>query len=453
LGGDADADKSENGQQLRSAPSEGDPASSAATRGGDEAAELPANEESRQQAASMGEEAVSSRQFLSHFLHRDVFELFFGVISSTIARCPFLSEREAHERVLKGLLAEVDSAAAAGDAPPFEHGGQNAVANVVINYVTASNELISNVPHDFSKLRAMCAATTQQYRRSVKYFEQQSAIFADLPPIWQMEVPTRKDRRVVKWALILDAKDARDEIAKAYGEIRDGCFKALKDEWLSLPIQERLAVAQVLDAMAGEGKQLMQGSRSSCPFPAPKRSAPALLVAEHGSGCKTALALALRVAKRLPQTFAADDELASLTVDHIIPGAVFLRFIGASSCASDGQSLLRSLILEMREILDPSSQQQSIPSTIADLASALLSCLQLASVECPVILVICGLDLLPVGDPVRELGFWLPQVLSPGPLLSPVSCRLSRLLFRLSPLPFPLASAGHAVDADALGWG
>ena len=238
--------------------------------------------ESRHQAAGRGEEAISTREFLSNCLHNNCFDLFFGLISSVIASCSFLSERSAHERVLKELLSNVNDMA-------FEHGGQQAVANSLVNYLTASNELINNVPHDFSKLRAMCSLIAQNYRKSAKMFEQQAATFADLTPSWQMEVPTRKNRQVVKFELILDGKEARDEITRSYSEIRDGCLKALQDEWYQMPIQERLAIVQVLHVMDGEGKQLVQGSRSSCPFPPPRRDAPGLLVSEEGSGSRTAI--------------------------------------------------------------------------------------------------------------------------------------------------------------------
>jgi len=38
-----------------------------------------------------------------------------------------------------------------------------------------------------------------------------------------------------------------------------------------------------------------------------------------------------------------EGEMEQLIFDGIVAGAAFLRFIGTSSCASDGQSLLRSL--------------------------------------------------------------------------------------------------------------
>ena len=80
---------------------------------------------------------------------------------------------------------------------------------------------------------------------------------------------------------------------------------------------------------------------------------------------------------------ATEDELVSLIIHHIIPGVAFLRFVGSSSCANDGQRLLRSLILEMRQMLDPgSSLQHGLQSTLSELSAAMVVCLQHATVEC-----------------------------------------------------------------------
>jgi hypothetical protein len=136
-----------------------------------------------------------------------------------------------------------------------------------------------------------------------------------------------------------------------------------------------------------------------------------LIIAEPGSGRSTTIALALKEAKRLPVTGQEESEMQLLIFDGIVAGAAFLRFVGCSSCASDGQSLLRSLVVEMRSILEPDScTQRTIPSAVHELEEELLSCLRLASVECPIILVVDGIERLPEGDPIKRL-HWLPQQL------------------------------------------
>ena len=231
-----------------------------------------------------------------------------------------------------------------------------------------------------------------------------------------------------------------------YSGLRQECAKALDKDFLDLSVPERLALVQVLHAMGPEGQVVVRGSDVFCPRPSPKKDAPLMLVAEPGSvclpgacmcififmffcyesvraaslciltrtllhlsrsGCSTAIALALRDAKRLPP----EGPVEELVFDHIIPGAVFLRFVGCSSCANDGQSLLRSLVIEMRSILEPEScQERAIPTNNHEIEVDLVNCLRLASVECPITVVVDGVDRLCDEDPIKNL-LWLPKEL------------------------------------------
>ena len=231
-----------------------------------------------------------------------------------------------------------------------------------------------------------------------------------------------------------------------YSGLRQECAKALDKDFLDLSVPERLALVQVLHAMGPEGQVVVRGSDVFCPRPSPKKDASLMLVAEPGSvcvpggcmcvfifmffgsvsiraaslcvltrtllhlsrsGCSTAIALALRDAKRLPP----EGPVEELVFDHIIPGAVFLRFVGFSSCANDGQSLLRSLVIEMRSILEPEScQERAIPTNNHEIEVELVNCLRLASVECPITVVVDGVDRLCDEDPIKNL-LWLPKEL------------------------------------------
>lgn len=126
--------------------------------------------------------------------------------------------------------------------------------------------------------------------------------------------------------------------------------------------------------MALEGQLIVNPPQ--CPNPTPKKEAPVIIIAEQGSGRSTTMALAFKGAKRLPATPGLEEsDMEQLIFDGIVAGVAFLRFVGCSSCASDGQSLLRSLVLEMRSILEPGScTWRTIPSALHELQDELLSC-------------------------------------------------------------------------------
>ena len=288
------------------------------------------------------EDVFSIQDFLLSYLHRNVNDLFFDLISSTIADCPFLSEHQAHDRVLKGLLHEVD----VSSGKRFEHGGQKMIILNLRDYLADLNDARLSMKKDFRELQALKAMVLRKYREHRERTMKKINAAGFYPPkddlFWSTDVPSGREggEKVVKMKMILDNKEARDEMASKYSSLRRGLIDALDKEFLDLPVSERLALVQVLHGMGTEGRRLMEGIELFCPEASPQKDAALLLVAEPGSGCSTAIALALRDSKRLQQN-TDDSGLEAIVFDSIIPGVVILRFVCKTSCASDGQSLLR----------------------------------------------------------------------------------------------------------------
>ena len=98
--------------------------------------------------------------------------------------------------------------------------------------------------------------------------------------------------------------------------------------------------------------------------------------------------------------------LAKASLEHRGAMRVLRRFIGAVPAASDGNSLLSGLCLE----LEP---KEEIPTEFFRLAHSFQEMLARAGAVAPVALFIDGLDQLPRDDPARSLA-WLPRELPPG---------------------------------------
>ena len=354
--------------------------------------------ENKWQAAGVGDDPVGIREFLTYCLHRNVFELFFSLISSTIAKCSFLSERQAHERHTKQLLHHVhDSEVLVSTSQQkFQHSAQDAVMNMIRQYLAGPGEVPSDARADVKrKLQELMDRVVKTY-----------AAFLTKHPAatyWEMQVPPAGD--IVRFKKILDPRIARDEMNNKYEHLREECMNVMGKEFLVLAVSERLAVVQVLDSMGIAGQLILKPTYC----PSPVQSAPCLVVAAPGSGRSTTIARALKEAKRLPPSAISEEgDAQELVFDGIVAGAAFLRYVGVSSCSNDGQSLLRSLVLEMRSVLQPDScLAHPIPSSNAELVQEFVHCLRLASVECPIIVMIDGIEKLPQGDPIREL-LWMP---------------------------------------------
>lgn len=161
-------------------------------------AELP---EKKTEIPGAGDDTISVREFLTSCLHRNVFELFFNLISTTVASCPFLSERQTQERVLKELLVEADQFPRSGfwqvmGAPDsvhrnFEHSGQEAIIKKILTYLASAgpNDMVATNKLDFSKLRALKDDVAKSDQRCTA---------RGLRDSWCMTVPTRDKRHHIQ---------------------------------------------------------------------------------------------------------------------------------------------------------------------------------------------------------------------------------------------------------------
>ena len=380
--------------------------------------------ESRIQTAGVGSDAFGVREFLTSVLHRNVFELFFSLISSTIGKCSYLSERLAHQRRTRQLLHNVHEERERRErekgerereeerestwtsehplAPEhiFEYSGQEAVVKMIRHYLASPGEMPSDTkPEVKRKLQEFTEKVTKAYTLCVAKNPGQS--------YWEMRMPPRGD--LVKFRVILDPRIARDEMTQQYGQILKDCMDIMENDWITLTVSERLAVVQTLKSIGGAGEMILKATYC----PSPLHNFPCLLVAAPGSGRSTTIVKALEEAKRLPPGASQDEgQMQQLVFDGIVAGATFLRFVGCSTCSNDGQSLLRSLVIEMRSVLQPDScLAHTIPSNQEELVQEVLHCLRLATVECPIIVVIDGLEKLPEADPIRQL-LWMPHQVS-----------------------------------------
>ena len=126
--------------KLADSPSDTTPCHSGAPQKGEPAASDLYMQQGRENQAWAGDTPLSLQEFFSSVLHRNVFELFFGLVSGTVSTSQRETERQVHERVLKGLLHDVDEAVMSASGSVLTFASQQAVAQSLRNYLAGPND-------------------------------------------------------------------------------------------------------------------------------------------------------------------------------------------------------------------------------------------------------------------------------------------------------------------------
>ena len=126
--------------KLPDSPCDTTPCHSDAPHKGEPAAPDANMPQGRESQAWAGDSPLSLQEFFSSELHRNVFELFFGLVSSTVSTSERDTERQVHERVLKGLLHDVDAFVMSASGSVLTFASQRAVAQSLRNYLAGPND-------------------------------------------------------------------------------------------------------------------------------------------------------------------------------------------------------------------------------------------------------------------------------------------------------------------------